>query len=376
MDKKKIGTLSIRGPARPQISVIDMNILHEMAVWAAGEIDTISQQRALDTRQSMLEARFNLNQILDGAVEDERGFSINSLEKALGIIREAVGASFALLLKISPEGTSVKSNLLTFSAASSTPNHSLNVGQEIFQELALLTLKKDSSSNPLLLDQLNSGPVTKDVDQFLNKNILRCSSELVWSNRIPSAVLACFFEGTFHFLTDQDLSFIADVSVTLSTLFERLELSESFVQAATLSKPISQALRKNPIPFGQSSGLAPVLLILEPIFPTVKNYPVTDSTEEQKTLGNPGPKGQAHAQALNQQADMLQITSYNPSNVNTAPKPVDLAPLTPLASMALLNDFTQMVDTLADRCNLKRAKRLGNLVTCFHLVLYFGQLWT
>jgi GAF domain-containing protein len=58
--KYKVGALSIQGPASAQISVIDMNILHEMSVWASGELDSILQQKLLDDRETLLEARDNL----------------------------------------------------------------------------------------------------------------------------------------------------------------------------------------------------------------------------------------------------------------------------------------------------------------------------
>ncbi|KAI8905974.1 hypothetical protein EDD86DRAFT_257172 [Gorgonomyces haynaldii] len=342
-DKKKIGALSIRGPARSQISVIDMNILHEMAVWAAGEIDTLSQQRLIESKQSMLEARNNLSMIIDSVKDAEKGFDIPVLENALSIVRKAIGASFCLLFKC---------NLLTYSANGPNATHNLVAGQEVFQELTMMTLKKETSG-PLLLDQLSSGAVTKDVDQYLNKSILRCATEIVWSSRIPSAIIATFFEGAFHFVTETELEFIKTVAGSFSQLYSRLELSESFVQASNLQKPIAQAVKKNPLPFGKTTGLAPGLMVLEPVFPHVKGYFVGENNleDEFKPKGSTGIKGQSHAQVLAQQADMAAVIgakhggeSSLPSGINTK---MELE-ANPLSILSLLNDFTQMIDVLAE----------------------------
>lgn len=72
IDKTKIGSLSIRGPARSQVSVVDMNILHEMAVWASGEMDTIAQQRRLEVQHDMLNARVKLTQNIEIFNEQSR----------------------------------------------------------------------------------------------------------------------------------------------------------------------------------------------------------------------------------------------------------------------------------------------------------------
>lgn len=79
--------------------------------------------------------------------------------------------------------------------------YSLSNGTEMFQELTMLTLKKDNENYPLVVDQLSTGPVTKDVDHYLNKKILRCASEIVWSSHRPAAILATFHEGQYHCLS-------------------------------------------------------------------------------------------------------------------------------------------------------------------------------
>jgi hypothetical protein len=111
-DKKKIGALSIRGPARAQISVVDMNILFEMSVWASGELDTISQHRSLELKHNMLESRSMIDSLIDVVKDTEKEVSSGSMQKviacfiqALEIVRDSLGATFVLLLKITPEQT-------------------------------------------------------------------------------------------------------------------------------------------------------------------------------------------------------------------------------------------------------------------------------
>jgi hypothetical protein len=80
-DKMKIGALSIRGPARTQFSVVDMNILFEMAGWASGEMDTISQQRSLDFKHQLSDARLKINIMVESAKDTERDASLTTLQK-------------------------------------------------------------------------------------------------------------------------------------------------------------------------------------------------------------------------------------------------------------------------------------------------------
>jgi hypothetical protein len=90
-------------------------------------------------------------------------------------------------------------------ATSNTPGlrYSLALGTEMFNELTMLTLQKEPENAPLVLDQLTTGPVTKDVDHYLNKKIVRCATEIIWSNKRPSAILATFHEGAYHYLSTQ-----------------------------------------------------------------------------------------------------------------------------------------------------------------------------
>jgi hypothetical protein len=45
------------------MNLIDMNILHEMSIWASGELDTIIQKRELKKSQIMLEVQNKLSKI-------------------------------------------------------------------------------------------------------------------------------------------------------------------------------------------------------------------------------------------------------------------------------------------------------------------------
>ncbi|KAI8928887.1 hypothetical protein BC831DRAFT_58885 [Entophlyctis helioformis] len=95
-----------------------------------------------------------------------------------------------------------------------------------------------------------------------------------------------------------------------------------------------------------------------------------------------GPKGQAHAQVLAQLNDMEMVigaagggkesgtgqaaTSTATESDKTAPLPA----LTPLESVEILSDFSQMLDVLADRFGVKRARRCGNM---YLIVANFGS---
>jgi hypothetical protein len=156
---------------------------------------------------------------------------------------------------------------------------------------------------------------------------------------------------------------LKDISASLSTLFDRLEMSESLLQAATFGKPITFALKKNPLPFGSTSGLAPVILMLEPVFPPVKGYSVDVSSDKVSEVASPsptgGPKGQAQAQALAQQNAIANVTGITPEPIPLA-KYDPLQKISAVESVELINDFSQMLDVLADRCQVRKPKRYGN----------------
>lgn len=104
-DKKKIGALSVRGPARTHFSVVDMNILFEMASWASGEIDTISQQKFLETKHHMLDSKLKLNNIIEDIKDSDKETGAAIIQSALELIRKSLSATFVLLLKITTEQT-------------------------------------------------------------------------------------------------------------------------------------------------------------------------------------------------------------------------------------------------------------------------------
>lgn len=53
----------MQGQPGSQMNLIDMNILHEMSIWASGELDTIIQKRELKKSQIMLEVQNKLSKI-------------------------------------------------------------------------------------------------------------------------------------------------------------------------------------------------------------------------------------------------------------------------------------------------------------------------
>lgn len=283
-----------------------------------------------------------------------------------------MNAHCVILLKVSPDPKGFQSTLQAYSfSAQKTEN--LPIGTEMFHELCSLTLKKEGSGLSLLLENLKTGPVTKDVDMYLNKKINRCLSEIIWSSSGPGAVLAVFFEGTYRTISQDELHFIKSIVSTLSFTLENLELKESFQQAAVLFKPLGSALKKFALPFGNQIGLAPCIMILEPKMSTIKGYKNIDAilgfTSIEQAFSNkdltvippssvsqPGPKGQALAQALAMKND----TNYSSPTSETRFSGVKLNfELMPMECFEVLNDFGSILDGLADKFSLKRPKRLG-----------------
>lgn len=166
----------------------------------------------------------------------------------------------------------------------------------------------------------------------------------------------------------------------LSSIFDKMELLDSFSQTSIFMKPITQALKKNPIPLGNDYGLAPVLLMLEPVLPPLKGNNILGNsrisekqielqTNKLKISGSSGgnePKGQAQAQALAQQNAIATVMGINNTQIPSHIEPhsikhqkTEIIKITAIESIDLLNDFSQMVDILADRCNVRRPKKLG-----------------
>lgn len=291
------------------------------------------------------------------------------LNQCLGIIRSSLRASFTLLLKVSIMPTGIKSTLLSYSASPGAVN-TLYIGADMFNELSSMTLNRENCSSPFVLDQLNSGPVTKDVDVHLNKKILRCASEVIWSHRTPCAILATFYEGIYHFVAEQELNFIREISATLSTLFEKIDLSDSFLQASAMSKQISVAIKKNPLPFGNTVGLAPTLLILEPILPLIKGFNhesfSKESLSDMKIQAAPaGAKGQAEALALAEKNDIESVMGKSSNDPNIIVQQITATEsqnISAQESADLMRDFTTLTEVLAERCNLSKPKKCGHLV--------------
>ncbi|KAJ3354456.1 hypothetical protein HDU91_005778 [Kappamyces sp. JEL0680] len=363
--KYKIGALSIQGPPSGQVSVIDMNILHEMSLWAAGELDTIIQQKSLCDLDKLLHARDKLGQYANSARSTEKELDSRLLEKSLGVVRTALNAHCVLLLKLSPEPKGFQSLLQAYSITSAGSKAStLPLGEDMFKELCTLTLKKEGDGAPLLLENLKTGAVTKDVDHYLNKKINKCLSELLWSSTGPTAVLAAFFEGNYRTITPEELLFIKGVVPSLSAILEQLELKESFYQAAALFKNIGNALKKNPVPFGKQTGLAPCVMVIEPKMMAVKGYAKLgsmlnlqgsqrDLTTVEKPPAPPSePKGLAQAQQLAQK----DPTSPSEHTLSLSKKILEISPL---ECYEVMQDFTQILDNLAEKFALKKSKRFG-----------------
>ncbi|KAI8900567.1 hypothetical protein BC833DRAFT_581371 [Globomyces pollinis-pini] len=384
--KYRIGALSVQGPPGSNISVIDMNILHEMAVWASGELDTISEQNKLETSEAMLKAKNQLSVIAHMSRKSDQNFESRLLEKSLGLIKDAIKASCVLLLKLNPDPKGFQSMLQAYSTSTTSQ---LAIGSSIFQELCSMTLKKESYNEPLLLDNLKTGPVTKDVDTYLSKKINKCLSETVYGNSGPTAILACFFEGQYRTISSLETNFMKSVIPIFSSVVEKLELSDSLNQTTSaLLKNINNGIRKHAVQFGTSQGLAPVILMIEPKFPQIKGLETRSithgSTTEldvqgtafQKELPINGPKGQAQAQVLTKRQEVEavmgatteikgDITDGHLVNDKQSVNPH----ITPIECFEVTNDFSQILDVLAERYNLKKPKKIGNQ---YHILANYG----
>jgi hypothetical protein len=147
-------------------------------------------------------------------------------------------------------------------------------------------------------------------------------------------------------------------------LFDRLELIESFTQTSIFLKPITLALKKYAVPFGGSNGLAPVILMLELVLPRVRGNLIEttiDKIDHPNVTVSAGPKGQAQAHALAQQNVIASVMGNNHGQpINMIQNEPIISTITAIESVDLYNDFSQMLDILADRCNIGRPKKIGN----------------
>jgi hypothetical protein len=369
--KYRIGALSIQGPASAQMSLIDMNILHEMAVWASGELDTIILQKSLEETQIMLAAHKKLNQLAQTFGSIDKTFDRELMEKSLSILNDTLNSSCVLLLKLNPDIKGFQSVLSAYAISSLSKTTSLPVGDEMFRDLSLMTLKRENMSLPLLLEGLKTGPVTKDVDFYLHKKINKCISDVLWGPNGPSAIIAAFFEGSFRVISLQDQLHFKNVASTISNLLEQVELCEAFSQAQNLFKNVTSSLRKNPISFGSSQGLAPVIAVIQPKFPTIKGMKSFDlrldgETEERRVKYFAGPKGKALAQALAQRQEVDALMGYTDTTstsdirASTSVLYEKSLEIQGIECFELQNDFNQILDNLTDKNALKRAKKFGN----------------
>ena len=147
-----------------------------------------------------------------------------------------------------------------------------------------------------------------------------------------------------------------------------MEILDAFKQSQALSKSISTALRKYAVPSGNTTGLSPCVLILEPVFYNAQGSE-SPSSRRPETKKESGARGEAHAKMI---ADMNTLGDvvggfdrkemfsqhFNKEESDTEPPQ-----LSPNETMGIIADFSQMLDVLADRFNLKRPKRYGNLVS-------------
>ncbi|KAJ3261156.1 hypothetical protein HK103_006465 [Boothiomyces macroporosus] len=373
--KYRIGALSIQGPPSTHISVIDMNILHEMAEWASCELDTIAQQNLLQSKEQKLDALNKLTEIKSMNIKSEREMEVRYIEKCLATIKNALKASSVLLLKLTPDSKGFDCILQAYCNSGTVNSTNLPVGEQMFHELAVLTLKKDPINQPLVLE-LKVGAVTKDVDHYLTKKINRVASDVVWTQGGPTGILAIFFEGQFRTVNQEDLKFIEKAMPIFSNILESLEVRDSLMQASAVHKLMGAALKKYSLPFGSHQGLAPVLLVIEPVFTVIKGFELVGNTLNQKkekdqqlgeqftsSSSNIAPKGQAHAQLLAKQLEVDSIMGASPKSSIEPPQMSNRNPaadILPIDCFDVLNDFSQILDVLAEKYTLKKPKRISN----------------
>ncbi|KAJ3274421.1 hypothetical protein HDV01_003025 [Terramyces sp. JEL0728] len=361
------------------ISVIDMNILHEMAEWASCELDTIAQQNLLQSKEQKLDSLNKLTDIKNMNIKSEREM------ECLAIIKNALKASSVLLLKLAPDSKGFDCVLQAYCNAGSVNATNLPIGEQMFHELAVLTLKKDPISQPLVLE-LKVGAVTKDVDHYLTKKINRVASDVVWTQGGPSGILAVFFEGAFRAVGQEDLKFIEKAMPIFSNIAESLEVRDSLIQASGVHKIMGAALKKYALPFGSHHGLAPVVLVIQPVFSAIKGYELNGNALYQKSerenqlasdlynnsSTNIAPKGQAHAQLLAKQLEVESLMgasskqNIEPAHITNRKPVIDILPM---ECFDVLNDFSQILDVLADKFTLKKPKRIANQ---YYLLANYG----
>jgi hypothetical protein len=77
----------------------------------------------------------------------------------------------------------------------------LNPNDVAFHDIAKETMKNGSSAS-FTIDPLPSS-IQNEVNQYLNKNIFRCVSTLVWSFSQPAGFIVAFVEGAYRSISQQ-----------------------------------------------------------------------------------------------------------------------------------------------------------------------------
>ena len=133
-----------------------------------------------------------------------------------------------------------------------------------------------------------------------------------------------------------------------------------------MSKQIATAIKKSSVRISDNvNGLTPCVLIIEPVFIEKKaNSPELQRREYKKGEA----KGEANAKRI---LDMNTIdTVIGPDRARDLIKSFPgervttdhTTPLSPNEIVLVVADFQQMLDVLADRFAIKRAKKFGNMV--------------
>ena len=158
-------------------------------------------------------------------------------------------------------------------------------------------------------------------------------------------------------------------SQALSNAWGRMDTLDAFNQAQALSKPVATALRKNSVPIGSIQGIQPCIIVIEPVFSVSGKDTKTQDQLRNDKVPIEGAKGEAQAKLImNQKIIENVIGQERVKDLVSGPASAEsekAAALTPTEIVNIVADFTQMLDVLSDRFNLKRAKKFGNLVISF-----------
>jgi hypothetical protein len=174
------------------------------------------------------------------------------------------------------------------------------------------------------------------------------------------------------------LEFISQACRSISPILGKIELSNSFSQAIELHKSIQSSLKKSSIPFCTTSGIMPVLLVMEPVLPKVKGCAVNETIVNK--AGILGPKGLAQAQALaekndisalggkgenqasgNQKSLIEGISAIDDQKIREITNGKSAQLISALEAIEIMVDFSHMIEILAERCKLKKPKRFGDI---------------